>query len=42
MPLYFTKDELEMYLNNAKRIVNIVVHVSFDINDGIVGDIIEE
>ena len=41
MPVMFEKRELEEYLNNTHRVFNIVVHIELTVNEGVVGDLIE-
>ena len=42
MPVDFTQEELQNYLNNTRRVVDIVIHFVIDVEDGVIGDVVEE
>lgn len=42
MPVMFEKRELEEYLDNIRRVFNIVVHIELTVSEGVVGDLIVE
>ena len=38
----FTKEELQNYLNNTRRVVDIVINFVLEATDGVIGDVVEE
>ena len=42
MPVDFTKEELQNYLNNTRRVVDVVIHFVIETADGVIGDVVQE
>lgn len=42
MPIDFTKEELQNYLNNTRRVVDIIIHFDIEVADGVIGDVVQE
>ena len=42
MPVDFTKEELQNYLNNTRRVVDVVIHFVIETADGVIGDVVHE
>ena len=42
MPVDFTQEELQNYLNNTRRVVDIVIHFVIEAADGVLGDVVQE
>jgi len=42
MPVDFTQEELQNYLNNSRRVVDIVIHFAIETADGVIGEVVED